>query len=131
MKDKKLIVIINKPVSKVFAFTINPNNTPKWVESMVTEHTNEWPVKRGSTYRNKNRAGEWSEYTVTQFKENEMFVFSKNDSAYHVKYIFTPIDDNVTKLEYYEFVDKGEIEEPFTQEILDKLKTLMENESSQ
>jgi hypothetical protein len=45
MEELKQTVIINKPLGKVFAFTINPANTPKWVEPIVYEQTSEWPVK--------------------------------------------------------------------------------------
>ncbi len=127
MKDNKLTIQINKPVQDVFAFTTNPQNTSKWIDSIVIEQINAWPIKLGSVYRNKNRKEIWSEYTVTQFKENEMFVFSKNDSPYHVKYTFTPLGDTTTKLEYYEWVDEGELEDLFSQEILEKLKSVLEN----
>jgi len=41
MKNKKIVIQINKPIDEVFSFTLNPKNTPLWVDSVVFEETNE------------------------------------------------------------------------------------------
>lgn len=126
MKDIRLTVQIKKPVSDVFAFTINPKNTPRYVDSIVTEETNEWPVKLGTIYRNKRENSKWSEYEVTEFKENEMFVLSKKDNGFLVRYTFKPTDSNTTELEYYVRMDTGKLDEPFIRDIIEKLKIILE-----
>ena len=126
MKNKRLKIQINKPVSEILSFTLNPKNTPLWIESLVKEETNEWPVKVGTIYRNQNKSGKWNEYTLTELKDNE-FTMTQKDGNYHVRYTLTPVDDKTTEFEYYEWVDDGQLEEPFIQEILNKLKEVIEN----
>lgn len=126
MKEKRLTITIKRPAREVFWFTLNPANTSKWVESIVEEKTSEWPVKLGTVYRNQNKKGEWTGYRLTDFKENERFEMSATGSPYHVRYTFQPIDEQACELEYFEWVDEGELEEPFTLGILKKLKAVVE-----
>src|SRR5687768_7196039 len=125
MKEVKLTIQINKPLSEVFEFTTNPKNTPLWVPSIVKEETNEWPVKLGSVYRNTSDGEKWNEYVVTEFEKDKMFTFSQKDGNYHVRYTFTPLADNACQMEYFEWVEGGELEDPFTMDILQKLKVVI------
>ncbi len=126
MRENKLIIKIDKAPSEVFNFTLNPKNTPLWVESIVHEETNEWPVKVGTIYKNKNPQGEWGEYSVVTLKDNQVFEFLKSDKNYHVRYTFKAMGEGLTELEYYEWVENGEIDGPFSMEPLNKLKSIME-----
>ena len=127
MKSNKLIVKINKPVHEVFAFTLNPANTPSWISPIVKEEVNEKPTKIGTIYKNQNQNGKWSEYTVTAYEENKLFIFTSGNGNYSVRYTFTPIGDNATGVEYYEWVNQGDLEEPFTIEVLNELRSVLES----
>ena len=126
MKEAKLTVDINKPAKQVFDFVTNPNNTPKWIDAITAEVTSEWPIKIGTIYKNKSKEGEWSTYTMTEFKDGVRFVLSKGDGRYHVQYTLAPITNSSCRLEYYEWVDHGQLDEVFALYILEKLKTVVE-----
>lgn len=126
MKSNKLTIQINKPVHEVFIFTITPPNSTKWIPSVVKEETNEWPVRKGTVYKLQNEKGKFSEVIVVVIKENEVVEWISKDQTYHCRYTFRLIDENISELEYYEWVDTGELDEPFTLEILGKLKHLLE-----
>jgi uncharacterized protein len=123
MESLKQTIKINKPVVKVFAFTINPANTPKWIDSVTVEETNEWPVEVGTIYRNQNQAGEWSEYKLTDFEPNKTFTLSKSDSSL-LHYSFTALDAETTELEY-EWTSNNP-DKVFLEKMLTKLKKVME-----
>ncbi len=126
MKNCRLIIKINRTASEVFQFTLDPNNTPLWVKSIIKEEVNETPTKVGTIYKNVNKEGVWSEYLVIQYEKDRIFEFVASDKNYHVKYTFTPLTDTTCELEYFEWVENGELEGPFTIQILEKLKSALE-----
>jgi uncharacterized protein YndB with AHSA1/START domain len=126
MKENKISIEINAPISKVFDFTINPKNTPLWLDNITCEETNELPVRLGTKYKNLNRQRKWTEYEVTQFKPNKVFELKQKSDTYFVRYTYEPISDTKTKLTYFEWVEKGELDEPFSHKVLQKLKRVIE-----
>ncbi|MEK7622634.1 MAG: SRPBCC family protein [Patescibacteria group bacterium] len=127
MKEKKLTIKINRSTVAVFEFCLNPKNTPLWADSIVKEEANEQPTKLGTIYRNVNRNGQWSEYAVVAYDKDKMFELKLNDNNYHVRYTLIPVGENECKLEYYEWVETDDLAVPFTKDILNKLKTVIEN----
>ena len=128
MKENKLTIRINKSVHEVFTFTITPPNSTRWIDSIVKEETNEWPVRIGTIYKLQDKNGEFSEVVVMAIKENKFVEWVSKDQVYHCCYTFKSIDKNTSELEYYEWVDEGELEGPFTSDVLEKLKSLVESQ---
>lgn len=126
MKQNRITVVINKKPEAVFAFVLDPQNTPRWIDLIEAEETNEWPARLGTVYRNRNRQGEWREYTVTAYEHNKMFVLSRKDGGYHVQYTVRPVGKDATELEYVEWEDRGEVGAPLNQDVFLKLKQLVE-----
>jgi len=126
MKESKLTIDINKPVAEVFAFAIDPNHSPKWIDSFAEEVTSTWPVALGTVYRNRGHSGGWNNYTVTAFEANMVFELTAEDGSYSVHYTFEEVGPNVTCLHYHERVTRGELDAPFEMATLEKLKALVE-----
>ena len=63
---------------------------------------------------------------MVEFVENDHFVMVGGDDSYHCRYTFRDFGEDKMELEYYEWMDSGELEEPFTQAILEKLKSVLE-----
>lgn len=126
MKNNKLTIQINKLVREVFAFTITPPNSTLWINSIDKEETNEWPIRVGTIYKLQDNKGEYSKVIVTAIKENEIVEWVSKNKNYHCRYTYRSIDKNSTELEYFEWVDNGELDEPFDLKVLEKLKATIE-----
>ncbi len=126
MKENKIIIIIDKPVKEVFDFTTNPKNTPKWLASVSEEIAEEYPPKIGTVYKNRFKNSDWNFYKVTEFQKNKIFTLSDPEGNYFVRYTYAGLGENKTKMEYFEWMKKGELKSPFTKDILQKLKLVLE-----
>ena len=121
MKENKLTMQINKPVADVFAFCITPPKAKLWVPNIIDETMSQWPVKIGTVYTEYKDDGTSFNIIVTDYKENEYIEWKTEDG--NQKYTFTSIDPKTTQLEY---VETGDVDRPFTQEVLEKLKRVLE-----
>jgi hypothetical protein len=127
MKENTISIKINRPVQDVFEYTINPNNTSKWIEHLIFEESSTYPPVLGTTYRNHCSDGVWDEYEVTDITADQVFELSSKDGVYHVRYTYKAIDNEKSELEYFEWVDEDELDNPFGLNELNKLKELMES----
>jgi len=125
VQENKLTIQISKPVNEVFVFTITPPNSTRWIPDVITEETNEWPICVGTVYKLQTKKG-IHEVFVTAIKENEIMEWVSKDKNYHCRYSYKSLDENTTELEYYEWKNQGQLDEPFSREILKKLKAVVE-----
>jgi hypothetical protein len=126
MEQNKLTVVINKSLEDVFEFTVNPKNTPLWIPDMREEICDVYPPKIGTVYKNRGNSDNWDVYIVTEIQKNRLFTLKSSDNNYHVKYTSRKISDNITEVEYCEWVNNGKLSNPFNQAILNNLKKVME-----
>lgn len=127
MKENKIVIEINCPVSRAFNFTIDPYKTPSWIDYIVREEASESPAIVGTTYKNIARDGKRSEYEVVKIERNKIFELKQRGSSYHVRYTYEQISDSKTRLTYFEWVDNGKLESPLSLPVLEKLKKFLEN----
>ena len=127
MKENKIKIIVNKPIEEVFEFTTNPKNTHLWISSIEEEIAEEFPPKIGTKYKNRGKDFKWDFYKVIEHEKNKVFTLTDLEGNYSVRYTYNKLGDNQTEMEYFEWVKKGELKNPFTKQTLEKLKQVMEN----
>ncbi len=127
MQENRIKVIIDKPIEEVFEFTTNPKNTHLWIPSITEEVAEQYPPQIGTKYKNRGNGSDWDFYKVIEFQNNEVFTLSDLESNYHVKYTYRKINDNQTEMEYFEWMENGELNKPFTKDIFQRLKSIMES----
>jgi len=127
MQENKIIIIINKPIEEVFEFTTNPKNTHLWIPSIAEEVAEEYPPQIGTQYKNRGNNSDWDFYKVVEFQKDKIFILSDLENNYHVKYAYRKFNYNQTEMEYFEWMEDGELSNPFTDDIIQKLKSVMES----
>lgn len=129
MRENKITVVINKPIEKVFEFTTNPKNTHSWIPSIQEEVAEAYPPKIGIQYKNRGKNSDWDFYKVVEFELNKIFTLSDLNNNYHVKYTYKKLGDEQTEMEYFEWMENGELKNPFTEDILQNLKSVLEKDN--
>lgn len=126
MKENKVNITINKPVEDVFEFTTNPKNTHLWIFSIQEEVSDEFPPKVGTQYKNRGKNSDWNFYRVVEYEPSKIFTLSDLNGNYHVRYTYKKLTETKTEMEYFEWMKDGELTNPFTKDILNKLRSFIE-----
>ena len=125
MKENKLVIFINKLPLEVFNYILNAENIVKWIPSIKCEISSDIPYKLGTVVKDYDYNNNLTTFYISEFEKGKIFTFDQVDSNYHVTYKFNEVN-NGTELEYFEWVDEGELNEPFTMEPLNLLKKNVE-----
>lgn len=128
MKENKLTIFINKPAKKVFEYSLESNNVPKWITSIKEEIPLERPVKVGTQLKNIGiNSSTWNHYEVIDFVQDKTFTLKRLNGDYFVKYTCTE-KNNGTEFEYLEWVANGDLDELMEMSALELLKELIEKQ---
>ncbi len=130
MKQNLLKVTIRKSLHAVFLFCITPPNSKYWIPGCVDERTNEFPIRKGTVYNMSFKDQSGMKIVVNDIEEDLFVEWISPDANYHCRYTFTSLKNNLTELQYREWVDNGNIADPFTPEILSGLKLVIEHLST-
>lgn len=127
MKENKLTIFINKPVEKVFKYSLESNNVPKWITSIREEIPSERPVKIGTKLKNIGiNSDSWNFYEVIDFEQDKTFTLKRLNGDYFVKYTCTAKDGG-TEFEYFEWAE-NKLDGLMDISALELLKKLIEND---
>lgn len=78
-------------------------------------------------YKNRGKNTEWDVYKVSEFKQNKLFALSDLEKNYNVRYSYKKLDANKTEMTYFEWMNEGELSNPYTESVLLNLKSIMES----
>lgn len=127
MHTNTLTVEVNVPIEELFKYITEPWNAHMWMDNVVAQDCDHWPPEVGvSKYRNKGEDGVWTSYVLTAYEPNTLFELTREDGILAVRYTYVALGENRTELTYHEWVNEGDIENPFPQAALDKLKKVLE-----
>jgi len=123
-----LSVEVSVPVGVLFDFCVKPPNTTLWIPGVIKEEIDTEIIDVGTNYELTKDTGESFVVKVTEYVLDELIEWVSEDNNFHCKYEFTSIDENASKLKYTEWVDTGVLDEPFSESILLKMKSVIETQ---
>lgn len=126
-KSKHILkIFIEADPKRVFEYTLNTKNTPKYFDSIEEEIASDNPPKLGTVLKNRApNSDKWFSVKITEFVKNSTFTLSEIDGDYRVRYSFIP-KNNGTEFVYCEWLENGELIKKVPYLVLEKLKLELE-----
>lgn len=120
--SNEIRIEINQVREKVFEFTLEPKNTPKWCVNIEHEEIDTDQIGIGTKYKN-----DFGELEVTDYEQNVYFELTEIGTQYQCSYSFRKIDDEHTELIYFEgMLDGSKLLEPMDIASFENLKEVLE-----
>ena len=130
MKDNIITIEIARPVEDVFEFTINPNNTHLWIDSVIKERIDTTEIGLGTKYYQVVRLIDgnqgFEQAIISAFIKNKLIEFSYIGTTYKCRYSYksTIIGTTLTYIEEAE--NDEDLSMPMERSTLYKLKKILE-----
>ena len=123
MKTNQIRIIIDAPAQSVFEFTVEPQNTPKWIDGVDDEQVNTDQIDLGTIYSNS-----YGDLEVTDYERNKFFELTNQETGYVCSYSYRAVDEEQTELTYFEYMTDGsELDEPMDEKNFETLQALLTN----
>lgn len=123
MKTNEMRIVIPASSQEVFEFTIEPNNTQKWINGIETQTVNTDQIGLGTVYSNR-----YGDFEVTDYERNKFIELTNNDIGYVCSYSYRTQGDDSTEITYFEYMQDGsELPNPMNQKNFTTLQTLFTN----
>jgi len=123
MTNNEIRIIVHAPASKVFEFTLEPNNKKLWMKDYITETVSTDQINLGTFYINP-----LGKHEVTDYEKDVFIELTHTENSYQSSYSFRKIDDTHTEIVYFEAMfDGSELTHPRKQSDFETLKALLES----
>jgi hypothetical protein len=126
MKENRLTITIKKPLDEVFVFATQAPNTKYWIPGVIDEAIDTEFVAVGTRHTLTTSDGRSFVVVVAAYKENEYIEWTDEVKIFYCRHEYSTTQQGFTKLDYIEWMEFGELKEPFEQTTMDKLKGVLE-----
>lgn len=135
MKKNRIEIEVACVVQRLFEFTTNPVNTPKWIPSVAREWVEEDTIRVGTIYHQLAVADALDrevQYKVVEIEPNRSFTLQRVGSDYVCHYAYDSLADGAgARLIYTEWMlSGGDLEDPMDLQPFQTLKQLLEQKVS-
>lgn len=119
MTTNEIRIVIDASPEELFEFTVEPKNTPQWIQGAEEKTVNTDQIGLGTIY---------GSCEVTDYERNKFFELTNTTTGYICSYTYRKQEDDSTEITYFEYMQDGsELSEPMKRKHFEKLKEIFTN----